>query len=381
MAWLARILGALRGPRRWGGLAGDAGAQAALQAELARVLRLDSIGQLRRFVHGFEERFAARLGVAAAVGVNSGTSALYLALRALGVGPGDEVLTVANTWVSTLTAVRETGAECRFVDVDPASGQMDPDAAAAAVGGRTRVILPVHMYGIPADMPRILDVARRHGLAVVEDACQGIGAHCAGRPVGTWGTLGCFSFHPNKLVGAPADGGMVVGGDPALIGRVRALAEAAWDTGLDQVQGRVPSRLAPLAIPVLEARLETLEARVAALGGQFGIYQRGLAGARGLELLSPRTGSGAAHRNCVLIADEPGPAAGAIGRCGWAAAPMYRQSVALVERLAARGVELPATGRILRHQLLLPMGAGVSAADQQALAAALRRNPPGGLTG
>ncbi len=371
MAWLSRVLGALSRRRRWGGVGSDADLGAALRAELEGVLRLNSIGQQRRYVRAFEHRFAAHLGLADAVGMNSGTSALYFALKALGVGPGDEVVTVANTWISTLTAVRETGAECRFADLDPASGQMDPDALETAITERTRVLLPVHMYGIAADMPRLSDIAERHGLAVVEDACQGIGAHCGGAPAGTFGTLGCFSFHANKLVGAPADGGMVVGRDPALLARVRAMAEANWSGDMHEVQTRIPSRLPPLAIPVLKAKLARLDERVAARKAQFEVYRDGLANAAGLDLLAPGAGAVASHRCCVLIASEPRMAAHVLGRAGWVAEPMYKQSVALLESLLARGIDLPVTERLLRRQLLLPIGPEVTTAQQHAVLAAL----------
>jgi dTDP-4-amino-4,6-dideoxygalactose transaminase len=169
----------------------------------------------------FEARFAAYCGVAHAVGVATGTDALMLALRALGIGPGDEVITVANTVYATARAITLTGATPVFVDVDAGTGLMDPRAIGPAVTARTRAVLPVHLYGSPVAMDEVLAEAGARGLAVVEDACQAAGASYAGRRCGSFGTAGCFSFYPTKNLGAFGDGGMVVTDDPDLARQVR----------------------------------------------------------------------------------------------------------------------------------------------------------------
>lgn len=161
-------------------------------------------------VEAFEREFAAYCGVRHAVGVGSGTGALHLALLAAGVGPGHEVVTVPLTFVATVAAICYTGARPVFVDVDPRTFTLDVEALEAAVTPRTRAIVPVHLYGQAADMDPILTVARRHGLAVVEDAAQAHGARYRGRPVGGLGDLGCFSFYPSKNLGACGEGGIVV---------------------------------------------------------------------------------------------------------------------------------------------------------------------------
>jgi dTDP-4-amino-4,6-dideoxygalactose transaminase len=168
---------------------------------------------LGREVAAFEEEFAAYVGGRFGVAVNSGTSALHLALLAAGVGPGDEVITVACTFVATVAAIDYTGARPVFVDVDPETLTMDPGQVEAAVTERTRVILPVHLHGQPADLDPILDIARRHRLKVIEDAAQAHGAEYRGRRVGAIGDLGCFSFYPGKNLGACGEGGMVVTND------------------------------------------------------------------------------------------------------------------------------------------------------------------------
>lgn len=158
----------------------------------------------------FEQEFAKYSGVKYAVGVNSGTDALFIALKSLGIGHGDEVITVANTATPTVSAIRMTGAIPRFVDVDAKTFNLDSRKLAKAVNKRTKAILPVHLFGYPADMEAIMRFAKARDLFVVEDACQAHGAEFMGEKVGTIGDIGCFSFYPTKNLGAFGDGGMIV---------------------------------------------------------------------------------------------------------------------------------------------------------------------------
>ena len=176
-------------------------------------------------VEAFEREFAAACGTSECLAVNTGTSALHLALLAAGVGPGDEVVTVSFTFVATVAAVYYTGATPVFVDVHPDSLTLDPDLLEAAVTPRTKAILPVHLHGQAADMDPILDAARRHNLAVIEDASQAHGALYKGRPVGSLGDLGCFSFYPGKNLGACGEGGAVVTSDAGLDRTMRLLRD------------------------------------------------------------------------------------------------------------------------------------------------------------
>lgn len=171
----------------------------------------------------FERELAAHSQAAEAVGTNSGTSAIHLALLAAGVGPGDEVITVPFTFVATVAAIEYAGARPVLVDVRPDSLTMDPALVEAAITPRTRAIVPVHLYGQPADMGPILDIARAHRLKVIEDACQAHGAEYQGRRVGALGDLGCFSFYPGKNLGAYGEGGAVVTNDADLAKTVRTL--------------------------------------------------------------------------------------------------------------------------------------------------------------
>jgi len=176
-------------------------------------------------VAAFEEDFARFVGTPEAVAVNSGTDALRFAYQALGVRPGDEVITVPNTFIATTEALTQAGATVRFVDVEDGTLTMDPRAVAAAIGRRTVGLVPVHLYGQPADMDPLLELAQRRGLWIVEDAAQAHGAAYKGRGVGTMGALGAFSFYPGKNLGACGEGGAVVGRDPTHLDTVRRLRE------------------------------------------------------------------------------------------------------------------------------------------------------------
>jgi dTDP-4-amino-4,6-dideoxygalactose transaminase len=193
-----------------------------IDAAIARVLDSAQF-VLGPAVSDFEKDFAAFCGVSDAVGVNSGTSALHLALLASGVGPGDEVVTVPFTFVATVAAIEYTGARPVFVDVEPDYLTMDPAKVEEAMTPRTKAIVPVHLYGQPADMDPILAIARKHGVTVIEDACQAHGSEYKGRRCGSMGELGCFSFYPGKNLGACGEGGAVVTNDSAMAVRMRLL--------------------------------------------------------------------------------------------------------------------------------------------------------------
>lgn len=176
-------------------------------------------------VECFEDNFAAYCGTRYAVAVNTGTSALHLALLAAGVGPGDEVITVPSTFVATIAAILYCGAKPVLVDVDPETLTMDPDKCARAVTPRTRAIVPVHLHGRLADMVALAQVANANNLALIEDAAQAHGAERDGVRAGAFGNMGCFSFYPGKNLGAAGEGGAITTDDPDLAGRLRTLRD------------------------------------------------------------------------------------------------------------------------------------------------------------
>src|SRR5437660_3122042 len=193
---------------------------------------LEEICESSRFAQGpatsnFEAQFGSYCGVDHCVSVNSGTSALHLALRCLNVGPGDEVVTVAMTFIATAWAISYIGAKPVFVDIHPVRRTMDPDQLEAAITPHTKAIIPVHLYGMPAEMDRIMAIAERHGLPVVEDAAQAHGAKYRGKRVGQFGQIACFSFYPSKNLGAYGEGGALITDDASIARRARSLRDHA----------------------------------------------------------------------------------------------------------------------------------------------------------
>jgi dTDP-4-amino-4,6-dideoxygalactose transaminase len=210
-------------------------------------------------VAAFEEEFAAYCGVDLAVAVNSGTSALHVALLAAGVGPEHEVITVPFTFVGTAAAVRYAGGHPVFVDIDPETFTLDPERLESAITARTRAIVPVHLYGQPAAMDPILEIARRRGLAVIEDAAQAHGAEDRGRRVGGLGDLGCFSFYPGKNLGAYGEGGILVTDDPEHARTARALRDWGQERRDQHLLLGFNYRMDALQGAVLRVKLRHLE--------------------------------------------------------------------------------------------------------------------------
>jgi dTDP-4-amino-4,6-dideoxygalactose transaminase len=227
-------------------------------------------------VEAFEQGFAAYVGVSCAIGVGNGTDALELALRACGVGQGDLVFTVSHTAVATVAAVELAGATPVLVDINPVTYTMDPNGLEAALAhppiGQPKAVIPVHLYGNPADMPSILELARRYDLYVIEDSAQSHGATLDGRMTGAWGDIAAFSFYPTKNLGALGDGGMVVTNDVKLGDRVRQLRQYGWrQRYISDIPG-CNSRLDELHAAVLRVKLKYLEtenARRRALAARY----------------------------------------------------------------------------------------------------------------
>jgi dTDP-4-amino-4,6-dideoxygalactose transaminase len=229
-------------------------------------------------VAAFEEEFAAYCHSKHGIGVNSGTSALHLALLAAGVGPGDEVITVPFTFVATVAAIHYSGARTVFVDIDPRSFTMDVKAIEAAITPKTKVILPVHLYGQPADMDPILEIAKRHGLVVIEDAAQAHGAEYKGRRAGSIGDMGCFSFYPGKNLGAYGEGGMVTTNNPDFTRTLKMLRDWGAERKYEHVLKGYNYRLEGIQGAVLRVKLRHLEAWTEARRSAAARYDHLLAG-------------------------------------------------------------------------------------------------------
>jgi dTDP-4-amino-4,6-dideoxygalactose transaminase len=229
-------------------------------------------------VEAFEASFARYLGSSNCVAVNNGTSALHLSLLALGVGPGDEVVTVPHTFIATAEAISTVGARPVFVDVDPVSYNMDPRKAEAALTEKTRAIVPVHFCGQSADMDPILAIAKPRGIAVIEDACQAHGAEYKRRKAGTLGTLGCFSFYPSKNLGCLGEGGAVVTDDADLAERIRMLRNHGSLGKFGHAFPGFNCRMESIQGAVLAVKLKHLDEWNAARRTLAKLYDRNLAG-------------------------------------------------------------------------------------------------------
>ena len=243
--------------------------QPEIDAAIAQVLESGRyiLGQQ---VTAFEQAFAAYLGVAHAIGVASGTDALNLALRACGVGPGDAVVTVSHTAVATVAAIELAGATPVLVDIDPVTFTIDPHRLEAAIktyksrgpseaNGHLKAIIPVHLYGHPADMPAMMEIARRYELDVIEDCAQAHGATIQGRRIGGWGHIAAFSFYPTKNLGALGDGGAVVTNDSHLAEQVRLLREYGWRERYVSALAGMNSRLDEIQAAILQVKLTYLD--------------------------------------------------------------------------------------------------------------------------
>ena len=287
-----------------------------VDAAVARVLPTGSY-VLGAEVEAFEQEFGAYIGAKHTITVGSGTAALQLALAAAGLGPGDEVITAPNSDCATTAAIVHTGATPVWADIDPQTLNLSPVAAAEKITANTRAILPIHMFGRPAEMEALTALAAEHRLLVIEDACLAVGAECAGQRVGTYGALGCFSLAPSKILGGIGDGGVIVTDSDELRDTLTLLRNYGHSGGAPQPQRlsaedswQVLSigfneRLDALDAAVVRAKLPTLEARIAARARLAAVYDQELAGLPGLKLPAPaRPGDRLVHHAYVVRANH-----------------------------------------------------------------------------
>jgi dTDP-4-amino-4,6-dideoxygalactose transaminase len=346
----------------------------AIRAAIARVLESSSY-ILGPEVAAFEQEFAAYQGGGYTVGVANGTEALELALRAVGIGPGDLVATVANTVTATVAAIQQIGARPVYVEIDPATMVMARAAlehALASAGGAIRAVVPVHLYGHPAEMPGIVELARRHDVRVVEDCAQAHGASIDGRRAGTWGDAAAFSFYPTKNLGAIGDGGAVFTCREDVAARVTMLRQYGWRTRyVAEIPGR-NSRLDELQAAILRVKLPHLDAGNARRRTLAARYSEGLAmtplrlpagGGPGVEPVfhqySVRTPRREALREALRAHDI---------HCGVLyPVPVHRQPAHAVPECT-----LPETERACDEVLCLPCHPGVGNADADRVVSLIR---------
>lgn len=243
-------------------------------------------------VAAFEEEFADYCGAQFGVGVNSGTSALHLALLVADIGPGDEVITTPFTFVATVAAIHYTGAKTVFVDIDPRTLNIDPEKIEAAITPKTKVILPVHLHGLPAEMQPIMDIARKHGLLVIEDAAQAHGAEYSGQRVGGIGDMGCFSFYPGKNLGAYGEGGMVVTNNPDNLRKLRMLRDWGAEEKYQHVLKGYNYRMEGIQGAILRVKMRHIEKWTEARRAAAANYNQLLAGN---DVITPYTAAELRH--------------------------------------------------------------------------------------
>jgi dTDP-3-amino-3,4,6-trideoxy-alpha-D-glucose transaminase len=324
-------------------------------------------------VDAFESEFARAMGCAHAVGVASGTDALSLILRALGVGPGDEVITASLSAAFTALAITMIGARPVFADIDPARLTIDPGHVRALVGPRTRAILPVHLYGQAADMGALGQVAERHNLALVEDCCQAHLATAAGRPVGTIGVAGAFSFYPTKNLGALGDGGAVVTNDAQLASRIRQLRNGGQRDRYDHVEAGVNSRLDELQAAVLRARLPRLSGWTGRRRALAASYRDRLGGTAGIDVPREVDAGHVYHLFVVRVPDRRPAVQSSLAASGIDALIHYPVPVPAQGAFgAAPRSQWPAASKACEEVLSLPLHHSLSDADVDAVVLSLQ---------
>lgn len=318
----------------------------------------------------FEAAFAASAGMRHCVAVGSGTDALALALRAAGLRPGDEVLTVAMTAVATAVAIEDAGGVPRFVDIDPVTRCMDPAALAAAIGPRTAAIVPVHLHGFAAPMDAIIAIARQANLLVVEDCAQAHGATYRGRPVGAFGHAAAFSFYPTKNLGAAGDAGAVATDDAGIAARVRRLRQYGWDEQRNAGGPGSNRRIDEIQAAILRVMLPHLERHTAERRRLAAEYRADLAGS-GLEL--PPDDPGAVYHQFAPASDARDALRAALEQAGVQTAIHYRLGVHQEPRFAGAGTSLPATERLARRLFSLPIQPEVARGQVASICATIAR--------
>lgn len=329
--------------------------RAEIDAAMSRVVNGPSY-ILGHEVVAFEREFAAYVGVDYGIGVASGTDALLLTLRAMGIGRGDEVITVSHTAVATAAAIGLAGATPVFVDIDPRYFTLDVTGLEAAITPKTKAIIPVHLYGQPADMDAIVAVARRHNMKLIEDCAQATGAAYRGRLAGSIGDAGCFSFYPTKNLGGIGDGGMVVTNDPQLAESLQMLRQYGWrDDRNSHVLG-TNSRLDEIQAAILRVKLPYLDADNARRRAIADAYDRALAGS---NLAVPARRDEASHifHLYVVRTQERAAVQERLKRAGVAAGIHYPVPVHRQPAFAAFAPSggLPETERAATEVLSLPM--------------------------
>jgi len=315
-------------------------------------------------VTGFEEEFAAFCDSRYCIGVGSGTDALRFALMAAGVGPGSEVITVPNTFIATTEAISQAGAQPVFVDIDPLTCNMDPSKIESSINQKTKAIVPVHLYGQPADMDSILDIADRHGLAVIEDACQAHGALHNKKKAGSMGTAGCFSFYPGKNLGAFGEGGAVVTQDEKIAQTIRMIRDHGQSKKYYHAMEGFNGRLDAIQAGILRIKLKRLADWNASRRKNAAYYTERLSGIGGIQVPREADFARSVYHLYVIHADNRDALQHFLADKGIATGLHYPMPLHLQEAYAHRDLKegtFPVSENSARRLLSLPMFAELTA--------------------
>jgi dTDP-4-amino-4,6-dideoxygalactose transaminase len=339
---------------------------------------LDEVAAGASFILGpkvaqFEKDFAAYTGTKHAIGVNSGTSALHLGLICAGVGPGDEVISVPMTFIATSWAISYCGATPVYVDVDPVTYTMDPKLVEKRITKKTKALLPVHLYGQMADMDALMDISRKHGIPLIEDAAQSVGATYNGKPAGSIGQTGCFSFYPGKNLGAAGEAGAIVTNDSKIAARLRSLRDHAQEKRYHHDEIGFNYRMDGFQGAVLAIKLKHIEQWTEARRAMAGKYQQRLAD---LPLELPTEANGRRHVWHLYVATHPQRdrirtelEARGIHTGLHYPIPLHMQKA--YAHLGYKQGEFPVSERVGRECLTLPLFAEMTPAQQNAVIEAL----------
>jgi dTDP-4-amino-4,6-dideoxygalactose transaminase len=322
----------------------------------------------------FESNFARYCGTSESVGLASGTAALHLAMAALDIGPGDEVITTPYTFIATTEAITQAGATIRFVDCREEDGCMDPAQLEAAITPRTKAVIPVHLYGQPADMDPILEIAARHGIVVIEDAAQAVGAEYRGRRVGSLGRVACFSFYPGKNLGCYGDGGAITTNDETLAKRIRLLRDHGRTTKYSHDVEGYNYRLDGLQAAILDVKLRHLDSWTEGRRAFSARYDELLRGT-GVRPLHPRDGVKHVYHLYVVRVSDREALLPELGERGIGVGVHYPIPLHLQRAYAHLGLgegSFPASERLARDVISLPLYAEMDEKAPNHVAAVLK---------
>lgn len=346
-----------------------------IAGELERVLRLRDGGEFEIYEKEFEAECASFFGVPYALGTSSGTAALSFSLVALGIAPGDRVITTPHTYIATALSISDIGAIPVFVDIRE-DFNIDPGKIEEKISHKVKAIMPVHLYGFPCAVKEIAALAKKHGLRMVEDCCQAQGASVGGKEVGTFGDTGCFSFHPSKIVGGLGDGGMVITSDQRIAKKIERLREAVYNDKESLKSLKTPASLDVIHIPFLKVKLRHIKEIVRKKRSIADIYTAALSRVPGVVLPQTEAILSGSIRNYTIRAEKRGRLLKYLLSKGIQAKIFYDIPLHLRNEFAHLGYkngDFPVCERIYEEIISLPISYSLTIQDAERVAGEVRK--------